>query len=307
MSCRSGGEQHRNRGERRWDSIRDSQLYGRRGSIQLWQFLLALLEDGINGTIIIWTGKGLEFKLVEPEEVARLWGAQKNRPSMNYDKLSRSLRYYYEKGIMQKVAGERYVYRFVCDPQTLYPFISRNGQVIKSTTTTTTSNTTIISPKTTTTTTTPTSINKSPSLSSSSNSAFYPSSTNKIKQQIRSDENYVPFYSSTFYQNTFQSSFSPYTTPTSTNVYVTNDTKINTNNPYWGRHSFYNTSSHYGFPPFDTSGIISSTPPQTVPHETLNNNSIDNLSSYFTYNPTNGINKLSAIHNDCSTNFDLYS
>lgn len=25
---------------------------------------------------------------------------------MNYDKLSRSLRYYYEKGIMQKVAGK---------------------------------------------------------------------------------------------------------------------------------------------------------------------------------------------------------
>ena len=27
---------------------------------------------------------------------------------MNYDKLSRSLRYYYEKGIMQKVAGESF-------------------------------------------------------------------------------------------------------------------------------------------------------------------------------------------------------
>lgn len=39
-------------------------------------------------------------------QVARRWGAQKNRPAMNYDKLSRSLRYYYEKGIMQKVAGD---------------------------------------------------------------------------------------------------------------------------------------------------------------------------------------------------------
>lgn len=55
----------------------------------------------------MWTGRGMEFKLVEPEEVARRWGMQKNRPAMNYDKLSRSLRYYYEKGIMQKVAGKR--------------------------------------------------------------------------------------------------------------------------------------------------------------------------------------------------------
>lgn len=219
---------------------------------------------------------------------------------MNYDKLSRSLRYYYEKGIMQKVAGERYVYRFVCDPQTLYPFITRNGQITKVIATATT-NTTLVSPKITTPT------DKSPSLSSSSNSAFYSSSTNKMKQQIRSDENYVPFYPSTFYQNTFQSSFSPYPTSTSANVYVTNDAKLNTNNSYWARHSFYNTPSHYGFPSFDANGIISSTPPQTVPHETLNNNSIDNLSSYFAYNPTNGINKLSAIHNDCSANFDFYS
>jgi Ets-domain len=49
----------------------------------------------------------MEFKLIEPEEVARRWGIQKNRPAMNYDKLSRSLRYYYEKGIMQK--GKRIV------------------------------------------------------------------------------------------------------------------------------------------------------------------------------------------------------
>ncbi|XP_073966239.1 ETS translocation variant 1-like [Choristoneura fumiferana] len=91
---------------------------GRRGALQLWQFLVALLGEGAR--CVAWTGRGLEFKLHEPEEVARRWGAQKNRPAMNYDKLSRSLRYYYEKGIMQKVAGERYVYKFVCDPEALF-------------------------------------------------------------------------------------------------------------------------------------------------------------------------------------------
>lgn len=32
---------------------------------------------------------------------------------MNYEKLSRSLRYYYEKGIMQKVVNDRYAYKFI--------------------------------------------------------------------------------------------------------------------------------------------------------------------------------------------------
>ncbi|KAL4608790.1 ETS translocation variant 4 [Arapaima gigas] len=99
--------------------IREGAPYQRRGSLQLWQFLVALLDDPGNAHFIAWTGRGMEFKLIEPEEVARLWGMQKNRPAMNYDKLSRSLRYYYEKGIMQKVAGERYVYKFVCEPEAL--------------------------------------------------------------------------------------------------------------------------------------------------------------------------------------------
>ncbi|KAF3857148.1 hypothetical protein F7725_009007 [Dissostichus mawsoni] len=61
-------------------------------------------------------------------KVARLWGLQKNRPAMNYDKLSRSLRYYYEKGIMQKVAGERYVYKFVCNPDALFSMAFPDNQ-----------------------------------------------------------------------------------------------------------------------------------------------------------------------------------
>ena len=31
---------------------------------------------------------------------------------MNYDKLSRALRYYYDKQIMSKVHGKRYAYKF---------------------------------------------------------------------------------------------------------------------------------------------------------------------------------------------------
>ncbi|MEQ2160861.1 hypothetical protein GOODEAATRI_003814 [Goodea atripinnis] len=66
--------------------------------------------------------ESLQFCFRKTVLVARLWGIQKNRPAMNYDKLSRSLRYYYEKGIMQKVkvAGERYVYKFVCNPDALF-------------------------------------------------------------------------------------------------------------------------------------------------------------------------------------------
>ncbi|NXW95338.1 ETV4 protein, partial [Alopecoenas beccarii] len=107
---------------------RDGPPYQRRGSLQLWQFLVALLDDPTNSHFIAWTGRGMEFKLIEPEEVARLWGIQKNRPAMNYDKLSRSLRYYYEKGIMQKVAGERYVYKFVCEPEALFSLAFPDNQ-----------------------------------------------------------------------------------------------------------------------------------------------------------------------------------
>ncbi|XP_015590373.2 ETS translocation variant 1 [Cephus cinctus] len=103
-----------------WTDVAVGYQQQRRGSLQLWQFLVALLDDPANSPCIAWTGRGMEFKLIEPEEVARRWGVQKNRPAMNYDKLSRSLRYYYEKGIMQKVAGERYVYKFVCDPEALF-------------------------------------------------------------------------------------------------------------------------------------------------------------------------------------------
>ena len=89
------------------------------GPIQLWQFLLELLTDRENQHCIVWTGREWEFKLNDPEEVARKWGARKNKPRMNYEKLSRGLRYYYDKNIIRKVPGKRYVYQFVCDLESM--------------------------------------------------------------------------------------------------------------------------------------------------------------------------------------------
>ncbi|BFZ25708.1 hypothetical protein BsWGS_28747 [Bradybaena similaris] len=93
--------------------------YSGSGPIQLWQFLLEQLTDKTCQHFISWTGDGWEFKLSDPDEVARRWGVRKNKPKMNYEKLSRGLRYYYDKNIIHKTAGKRYVYRFVCDLQNL--------------------------------------------------------------------------------------------------------------------------------------------------------------------------------------------
>ncbi|KAJ8680375.1 hypothetical protein QAD02_016162 [Eretmocerus hayati] len=65
---------------------------GAGGQVQLWQFLLELLADSSNSGCIAWEGTNGEFKLTDPDEVARRWGERKSKPNMNYDKLSRALR-----------------------------------------------------------------------------------------------------------------------------------------------------------------------------------------------------------------------
>ena len=65
------------------------------GQIQLWQFLLELLANPNEySDYICWEnprGKG-EFRLIDPEEIAKIWGVRKSKKNMNYDKLSRALR-----------------------------------------------------------------------------------------------------------------------------------------------------------------------------------------------------------------------
>jgi GA-binding protein transcription factor alpha len=58
---------------------------------------------------ISWLGTGGEFKLNNSEMVAQLWGEGKNKPHMNYEKLSRALRYYYDGDMICKVSGKRFV------------------------------------------------------------------------------------------------------------------------------------------------------------------------------------------------------
>ncbi|CAB4059155.1 DNA-binding protein D-ETS-6,Protein FEV,Transcriptional regulator ERG homolog,Transcriptional regulator Erg,Transcriptional regulator ERG,DNA-binding protein D-ETS-3,ETS domain-containing transcription factor ets-5 [Lepeophtheirus salmonis] len=97
------------------------------GQIQLWQFLLELLsEPEIHGSYISWCGEKGEFRLSDPEEVAKKWGGRKAKGNMNYDKLSRALRYYYDKDILTKVPGKRYTYKFD------FPALSRACQAQQS-------------------------------------------------------------------------------------------------------------------------------------------------------------------------------
>ncbi|XP_015767403.1 PREDICTED: ETS homologous factor-like [Acropora digitifera] len=79
----------------------------------LWEFLHHILLDKEN-KYIEWKNKtrGV-FRLKDHNGLARLWGKQKNRKNMTYEKLSRALRYYYSKDILQKVPGQRLTYKFV--------------------------------------------------------------------------------------------------------------------------------------------------------------------------------------------------
>ena len=81
-------------------------------TLHLWEFLLELLADENCKSIICWRRKDYgEFKLINQHEVAKRWGLLKQKGDMNYGKLSRALRLYYQEGIIRKVSNDR------CDVQ----------------------------------------------------------------------------------------------------------------------------------------------------------------------------------------------
>lgn len=93
--------------------------HGTGGTIHLWHFIRELLDQPKEyGGCVRWVDRkeGImvevsrpnvflstgTFKIESSHHLARYWGIRKNRMAMNYDKLSRSLRQYYKKGIIQK-------------------------------------------------------------------------------------------------------------------------------------------------------------------------------------------------------------
>ena len=54
--------------------------------------------------LVCWEDeRNFVFTIKKPKELAVLWGQIKNKETMTYPKLARGIRYYYGKGVIEKV------------------------------------------------------------------------------------------------------------------------------------------------------------------------------------------------------------
>ncbi|XP_061543765.1 ETS-related transcription factor Elf-3 [Phycodurus eques] len=80
----------------------------------LWEFIRdILIHPEKNQGLMKWEDRreGV-FKFLKSEAVAQMWGQKKKNSSMTYEKLSRAMRYYYKREILERVDGRRLVYKF---------------------------------------------------------------------------------------------------------------------------------------------------------------------------------------------------
>ncbi|XP_045175091.2 ETS-related transcription factor Elf-3-like isoform X2 [Mercenaria mercenaria] len=83
-------------------------------SQHLWEFIYDMLNNPTyNPSILKWENQNEGvFRFVQSESVAQLWGTLKSNENMTYEKLSRAMRHYYKRGILERVEGRRLVYKF---------------------------------------------------------------------------------------------------------------------------------------------------------------------------------------------------
>ncbi|KFO24408.1 ETS-related transcription factor Elf-3 [Fukomys damarensis] len=89
-------------------------LAGSARGTHLWEFIRdILIHPELNEGLMKWENRheGV-FKFLRSEAVAQLWGQKKKNSNMTYEKLSRAMRYYYKREILERVDGRRLVYKF---------------------------------------------------------------------------------------------------------------------------------------------------------------------------------------------------
>lgn len=83
-----------------------------RKQVVLWKFLEELLDTNENNCVCWVSREEGTFRFVDSKLAAKLWGQRKNKRNMTYEKLSRALRYYYDRQIMFHEEGQKLIYRF---------------------------------------------------------------------------------------------------------------------------------------------------------------------------------------------------
>merc|ERR1712183_1106818 len=81
------------------------------GTKKITQWILSLLRDPeYNPRVISWEDEqeGV-FYINDTAKYAKLWGDRKKNPSMNYEKLSRAMRYYYKNGELSAVEKKNHL------------------------------------------------------------------------------------------------------------------------------------------------------------------------------------------------------
>merc|ERR1712029_245 len=83
-------------------------------TLKISQWIVKLLRDpATNPSVIMWEDEPAgKFRVINSTAFAQLWAVEKKNPAMNYEKLSRAMRYYYRNKEIETVKGERLTYKF---------------------------------------------------------------------------------------------------------------------------------------------------------------------------------------------------